>query len=161
MPKPKHNGKRSLSGRHVQLPEYVQATEAWSTLKPGPRAVYIELKRRFNGGNNGQIWLSHRDAAKAICVSKNTVGPYFATLVEHGLIHETQGACLGPNGIGQATLWALDELPTHEGKPATKGFLMWKKQKPIQKTGTFSPRKLDQNAVEQEYRRSHVPKSDT
>ena len=36
-------GKRG-AGRHVQLPEYLQATPAWADLKPGPRALYIELK---------------------------------------------------------------------------------------------------------------------
>ncbi len=46
------------AGRHVQLQEWFQRTEAWRTLKPGPRALYIELKRRFNGRNNGKIYLS-------------------------------------------------------------------------------------------------------
>jgi hypothetical protein len=34
--KPYQRGKRG-AGRHVQLPEYLQASEAWSTFKPGPR----------------------------------------------------------------------------------------------------------------------------
>ena len=36
-----------------------------AALKPGPRALYVELKRRYNGVNNGSIYLSHRDASKA------------------------------------------------------------------------------------------------
>lgn len=32
-------------------------------MTPGPRALYPELKRRFNGGNNGGLFLSHREAA--------------------------------------------------------------------------------------------------
>lgn len=39
------------------------------TLKPGPRALYAELKRRYNGSNNGRIFLSHRDAANALHVT--------------------------------------------------------------------------------------------
>ena len=53
-------------GRHLQLQEWFQRTEAWATLKPGPRALYIELKRCFNGSNNGRIFLSYRDAAEAL-----------------------------------------------------------------------------------------------
>lgn len=134
MSKPAHKGRRNKTGRHVQLTEYMQAMEAWATLKPGPRALYIEIKRRYNGRNNGNIWLSHRDAAKAICVSKNTVGRYFVELQERGLIHMTQGGCLGPDGVGQAACWALDEDITVDGRPAQKRFVDWKKQKPVPKS---------------------------
>ncbi|MFZ3584331.1 hypothetical protein ACOI1H_19520 [Loktanella sp. DJP18] len=109
-------------GRFVQLPEWLQATEAWATLPPGPRALYIELKRRFNGTNNGDIFLSHRDAAAALAVHRNTVGPWFKTLEERGFIYLTQAPHLGPSGIGQASVWGLDEEATPDGKPARKSF---------------------------------------
>lgn len=139
MAKPRFKGKRSTSGRHVQLPEYLQATDAWSSMKPGPRALYIEIKRRYNGKNNGQIWLSHRDAAKALSISKNTVGGYFDTLQERGFIHQTRGGYLGPDGCGMAALWALDEERTHDGQPAKKRFLRWQKQKPVPIVGIKCP----------------------
>ena len=120
------------SGRHVQLPEWVQATEAWATLPPGPRALYIELKRRYNGFNNGEIFLSHRDAASALNVGRDTVGKYFTELVERGFIIVTRGHCLGPKGIGQAATYALAE-ETVGSAPATKQFKAWKKQKPRRK----------------------------
>ena len=134
--KPKNFKQRKKgAGRHVQLPEYLQATEAWASLKPGPRALYIELKRRFNGSNNGNLVLSHRDAAKAINVHRNTISGYFCELQTRGLISMTQGPYLGPSGVGQAALWALQELQTVDGKPAQKGFKAWrKKQKPRTKT---------------------------
>ena len=119
------------AGRHVQLLEWFQATEAWATLGPGPRVVYLELKRRFNGGNNGQIFLSHRDAAKAVNVGRDTVGRYFRELIDRGFITVTRGHCLGPSGVGQAATYALTEL-TLDGKPATKDFVRWK-QKPRRK----------------------------
>lgn len=115
------------SGRHVQLPEWLQASPAWASLKPGPRALYIELKRRYNGSNNGLIILSHRDAANALCAHRNTMCVWFAELEERGFIHATRGHCLGPAGIGEAAHWALDELPTQDGKPARKAFMRWKK----------------------------------
>lgn len=126
--KPYKRGKRG-AGRHVQLPEYLQSTDAWARLKPGPRALYVELKRRYNGTNNGRLILSHRDAAKMLNVHRNTVGPWFVQLQEHGLIHMTVAPYLGPSGIGQAALWALQEFPTVDGKAAMKGFMQWRYEK--------------------------------
>lgn len=133
--KPYRKGKKG-AGRHVQLPEYLQQTEAWATLKPGPRALYIELKRRFNGGNNGRIILSHRQAAEALNVHRNTVGAWFTELERRGFIFPTRRAYLGPAGIGQAALWALQELPAiNEARPRM-GFREWRtrEQKPRTKT---------------------------
>jgi hypothetical protein len=128
-----YKSRKRGAGRHLQLSEHLQSTEAWASLKPGPRALYIELKRRYNGSNNGRIFLSHRDAAKALNVHRNTVGPYFKELEERGLIRMTQAAHLGVAGIGQAALWALEEVTTVDGKPATRSFIRWKK-KPRTKT---------------------------
>lgn len=158
MPKPRLKGKRSLSGRHVQLPEYLQASEAWATMKPAPRALYIEIKRRFNGSNNGKLFLSVRDAAKAINVSKNTVGQYFTELEKRGFIHKVQGGYLGPNGKGQAAVWAIDEEPTQDGQPARKGFMRWVNQKPVQKTGTPRTKKRDTFSELELIRPQAVPK---
>ncbi len=112
--KPYKHKKRGV-GRFVQLPEWVQATEAWATLPPGPRALYIELKRRFNGTNNGDIYLSHRDAAAALAVHRNTVGPWFNILEERGFIRMTRAPHLGPVGVGRSSTWALAEERTADG----------------------------------------------
>lgn len=142
--KPYIRGKRGKrgAGRFVQLSEWLQASEAWATMKPGPRALYVELKRRFNGANNGEIYLSHRDAAKALNVHRNTVGPWFTELQERGFIRMTTGPHLGPSGIGQASKWALEEEATPDGKPAGKAFMRWAaKQKP--RTRNRTPRHND------------------
>ena len=112
-------------GRHVQLGEWLQRSEAWATLKPGPRALYVEIKRRFNGANNGEIILSHRDAATAINVNRNTVGSYFNELLERGFLVMTKAPYLGPSGIGLASVWGMTELPIG-GKSATKEFMRWR-----------------------------------
>lgn len=126
------------------LSEGLQRTEAWSSMKPGPRALYIELRRRYNGHNNGEIFLSHRDAATALNVSKNTITAYFAELVERGFIHMTVGPHLGPSGIGQASKWALEEERTRDGKPAGRAYVSWsKKRNPHPKKRTPRPNKQD------------------
>jgi hypothetical protein len=128
----------------VQLEEWLQRSEAWATMPPAPRALYIELKRRFNGSNNGEIYLSHRDAAKALNVHRNTVGPWFDVLKERGFISLSTPPHLGPSGIGKASKWRLEELPTPDGKPATKSFMRWQKiQNPRTKNRTPRHKKQD------------------
>jgi len=113
-------------------------------MKPGPRALYIELKRRFKGSNNGAIYLSHRAAAVALNAHRNTVGAWFRELEKRGFISLTVVPHLGPSGIGEASVWALEELPTQDGKPAGKGFMRWnEKQKPITKNVPPSPKNQD------------------
>ncbi|AXI54919.1 hypothetical protein C1J05_10805 [Sulfitobacter sp. JL08] len=136
--------KKRGAGRHVQLPEWLQRTEAWTTMKPGPRALYVELKRRFNGHNNGRIYLSHRDAAIALNLHRNTVGPYFAELEERGFVVMTAGPHLGPSGSGISAQWALTELPMAGASKARTDFKKWKNpaQKPcITVINSVRPRK--------------------
>jgi DNA-binding transcriptional regulator YhcF (GntR family) len=73
-------------------------------MKPGPRALYIEIKRRFNGTNNGEIFLSYRDAARALNVHRNTVGSWFEELQERGFITLTTPPHLGPAVSDVSTL---------------------------------------------------------
>ena len=113
------------TGRFVQLMEYMQASEAWATMQPGPRALYVELKRRFTGTNNGSLYLSHRDAAQALNVTRNTVAGWFRELEARGFIRKTCEHHLGPSGIGQASTYALEEEPCN-GKPATKAYMSWR-----------------------------------
>lgn len=120
-----YRGKKRGKGRHTRLEEWFQATEAWATLKPGPRALYIELKRRFNGGNNGTIRMSVREAADLLNVHRNTVATYFADLIERGLVVQTRAGHLGFDGHGIASTWALCEMRQANGKPADLSFRTW------------------------------------
>lgn len=120
--KSKKRGKR----RFTSLDESLQATEAWATMKPGPRALYFELKRRFNGSNNGNIRMSHREAAELLNIHRNTVGPYFTELEERGFIRQTSRGRLGYEGNGIASTWALTELPEESGRRATMTFRTWR-----------------------------------
>lgn len=132
-------------GHFVQLHEWFQKTEAWATLPPGPRALYIELKRRYTGSNNGRIVLSHREAAKALSVHRNTVGPWFKELEARGFIVMSQAPYLGPSGIGQTSHWRLTELPTDDMKTPSKDFASWRQiQKP--RTNSVPPRHNDCDA---------------
>lgn len=160
--KPYKHHKKGGAGRFVQLPEWLQASEAWATLKPGPRALYIELKRRFNGSNNGKIILSHRDAATALGASKNTVGPWFKELQARGFIEQTEAPHLGPSGIGLASVWALDEEMRADMKLPRKRFMAWRqKQNPPTKIGTPRPSICDTSGRSEAEKPATVPKTDT
>ena len=120
-----YKAKKRGKGRHVRLEEWFQAAEAWATLKPGPRALYIELKRRFNGANNGAIRMSVREAADLLNVHRNTVSAYFEDLQERGLIRQTRAGHLGFDGHGIASTWALCEMRQANGQAAELGFRTW------------------------------------
>lgn len=100
-------------------------------MKPGPRALYVELRRRFHGSNKGDMFLSHREAALALIVNRNTATAFFAELEERGFIRITVGPHLGPSGIGVASKWVLEDEPTKGGQPAGKAFMRWK---PLEKS---------------------------
>lgn len=125
-------GSRKHGGTHwVQLPEWLLKTEAWQSLTGNARALYIELKRRYKGGNNGRIQLSHREAAQLLNMHRNSMGALFHQLEDKGFIYMLEGHHLGPSGIGETARWALDEYNI-DGKPALKRFLRWKNKTPAQ-----------------------------
>ena len=127
--------KKRGAGRFVQLHRWVMESEAWRTMKPGPRALFAEIKLRFNGRNNGRISMSQREASELLNVSRNTVAGYFDDLVEHGFIRVTEEPHLGPEGHGRATRWAVEDEPMADGNPPGRAFLQSrKKQNPCSKT---------------------------
>jgi hypothetical protein len=58
--------------------------------------------------------------------------------MERGFIRMVQSPHLGPSGIGQSALWALDEESTDDMKPAQKAFMRWSaKGAPVEKPRTM------------------------
>jgi len=119
--KPYNSHKRS-EPNFVMLLNSMADTAAWRSLKPAPRALYFEIKRQYNGHNNGRVLLSHRDAAKRLNCSYNSVGGWFKALEQSGFIVCMQKPHLGPSGVGQTSHWRLTEYecegtrPTHDYK---------------------------------------------
>ena len=125
--------KKGQSAKFLMLDHWIYDTEAYRSLGLGARALYWALKRKYNGYNNGQVFMSHRDAAKDLARNRGTISVYFKELEEKGFIVKTRGHCLGPNGMGQSTHWALTEYGLNGVKP-TYDFKAWQKQKPRWKT---------------------------
>ncbi|WP_160195381.1 helix-turn-helix domain-containing protein [Microvirga sp. BSC39] len=86
MPK-RHNHKgRSTTERFVSLPRHMLRSAAWRSLSPVARCIFLELAAIYNGGNNGFIALSTRDAARHVCCSKDTAARALTELMDKGFI---------------------------------------------------------------------------
>lgn len=118
------NKGRSL-GRFVALPYNLLESDAWKDLSPGATLVYIELKRRYNGSNNGDIPLSCREAGNVAHCGKGTVGKKFAELIDHGFI---KPAIKGRFHNRHASTWILT-CQTHAGQSPSNEWKNFSKSK--------------------------------
>lgn len=98
------------AGKFVQLPHALISEWHRLGLSCGARALHVELIRRFNGSNNGRVYLPTREAATALGVTRNTVSRYLTELQACGFIVETRAAHLGIEGKGRASEWRLTHL---------------------------------------------------
>lgn len=124
-----HKGRSSgKEPRHVRLYHYMLDSEAWKDLGAIPRALYIEISRRYHGTNNGSISYSVREAASALKISKATASRSFADLIEHGFIEKMKQGAFSLK-LRHATEWRLTERLSDitNGAPivATKEFMRW------------------------------------
>jgi len=102
--------------------------------------VFMEIRCRFNGGNNGKLTLSLEEGARLLGLGKATVSRALAELQEKGLLTCTKrGQWYGR----QASTWAVTLLPV-DGNLATHEYKHWRPSKAaIPATGD----KQNQNAV--------------
>src|ERR1044071_5096173 len=116
-------GRSVGTDRHVRLHHWLMASTAWRSLTCEARAVLVELYAHYDGGNNGRLFLSVREAARRTNISKSTAATAFAALVQRGFIRpHVKGAF----SLKQrhATSWILTEF-AHGGHIATKDFMPW------------------------------------
>lgn len=122
----KHNAKGRSIGkkRFVMLVHWLLDSPAWRSMKCEPKQLYVELRRRFNGSNNGEIFYSIRDAARDLHVAKATAQKAFRELQDKGFI---KCARLGSfhYKTRHASLWILTEDSYRDQLP-TKEFMHWK-----------------------------------
>lgn len=77
-------GRSKNDAPHVRLYHSLMSTAAWQHASLGARCLLLELVRRWNGGNNGEIFLSVREAADLLQVHRNTVVRLFHELDQLG-----------------------------------------------------------------------------
>jgi hypothetical protein len=140
--------RKQKSPPFVMLPHWVIKTPAWRALFPVDRAIYLELRGRFNGHNNGNIGLGCREAAGAVNVSKDTAHRSMSRLVEIGFIEATSKGFYKPLGRA-ATEWLLTELPDDRtGHRALKTFASWSPEKQNPRHSGETPRPSGETQTE-------------
>lgn len=122
-PKRRKIGKDGRNSEHQywNLPYSMMQSAAYRLLSGAALKVLHELRSRFNGYNNGKIFLSYEDAASQLALSKSTVKRAFDELQAVGLIVLTrQGRWHGR----KASEWRVTFEST-EGQPATHEWKQW------------------------------------
>jgi hypothetical protein len=142
----KHRRKNRLPP-FVPLFKSTMATLAWRTMRPGARLLYIELRGRLRNDylNNGNVFLSDRDAAKAIGADPGSIVRWYAENEHYGFLRQTSAGFLGAGGRGIAAHYRFTDVP-HGTHPPTRDFEKWdgelfsyrrrRKQNPVRKIHT-------------------------
>ena len=79
-------GGRSEEGQYVNMPYALITSLAWRSLSGAAVKVWFELSARYNGGNNGTLHLSMKEASEALGMGKATVHRAFKELEGKGFI---------------------------------------------------------------------------
>ncbi len=106
----------------VKLTSNLLDSTAWIEASVEARCIYIAIRQRYNGSNNGEISFSCREAASVIHGSKNTASHKLKELVEHGLIKQ---AIKGQFRNRWASTWILTN-EVLDNQPATHEWKHWK-----------------------------------
>ena len=116
---------RNNKSRFVMLRYDIMDSPAYGALSTVERCVYLAIKRRFNGHNNGEIPLSCREAAELCNVSKNTASSAFRGIQEKGFVSVTVEAGFNQKGGRRSRRWRLTEEPFN-GHPPTSDWRNWR-----------------------------------
>ena len=123
-----HNktGRSKAGGPFVKLELFMLGSAAWAATSPQERALYIEVRRRFNGRNNGRIGLSVREGAELCRMNRDTVSKGFKALEEKGFLETVT-----PGGFSRkvrhSTEWRLTtDRCDVTGQPPSKAFMRWR-----------------------------------
>ena len=111
--------------RFVKLTYPLIESEAWRWLRPISKAVYIELRRRYNGRNNGRISLSLSEAAHILKASKSSISTALKQLETHGFIKLVKKGYFTGR---KASEYALTEEQL-DGYPPTREWRQWRPTK--------------------------------
>lgn len=79
-------GKRAEEGQYAPMPYGLLKSQAWRSLSGAAVKLFLELHTRFNGGNNGKLHLSMKEASEALGIGKATAQRAFAELQDKGFL---------------------------------------------------------------------------
>jgi len=114
-------GRSRRKEQYIGLPHKKVESAAWRALSGNAIKVYLELHRRYWGGNNGKLSLSLDEGARVLGLGKATVKRALEDLEEKGFIVMTRrGHCYGR----RASEYRLTGQRT-DSKTATRDWENW------------------------------------
>jgi hypothetical protein len=118
--------KRRSDGSFVMLPTRVMNSSAWRAMTPGPKVLWIELRKYLRNDrlNNGALYMSCRKAADAIGVTTTTIVHWYAEIEHYGFVRKTGEGFLGAEGRGIAARYRFTDLAYGSHGP-TLDFEKW------------------------------------
>jgi hypothetical protein len=115
----------------VKVPIVVLESVAWRHAPRGSHDLWLALRQqiRFDEANNGQVFISGRDAADKIVAHRDRIAAWLQALEDRGLIAMTEPARRGSDGKGRAARWRFTDVP-YKGQEPTREFLAWRESGP-------------------------------
>ena len=112
-------GRTERTERHVRLTHFLLNSAAYGSLGPAPRALLVEVLKRYTGFNNGSIGLGVREAAAALHVKPQTIGRAFTALQDRGFVAMTRGSSFHQKKL--TSEWRVTFLPVGDFQSPTPG----------------------------------------
>ena len=91
-----NKGRSKKGGKFVRLGDGLLTSEAWRSLSGSAVKYYLELRRQFNGMNNGDLHLSLNEANKRLGMAKDTALRRSQSYPKIGLPKSSGGVCNWP-----------------------------------------------------------------
>ena len=131
MPKHSSHKERNATDPYIQLMKWEHNCPAFQSLSGDERAVYIAMRFRYNGRNNGSIQFSSRQAGEAINKSHSTGARAIQRLVNLGFlkIHREYTYCQ-KRKCSEYELTAISLKPARKSNRlpvGSKDFMRWTK----------------------------------
>lgn len=141
-------GRSKGDGQYLPIPYTMAHCEAFRSLSGPALKVWVELRSRYNGANNGRVSLSYQNAADLLHMSKSTVGVAFVELREKGFVKlRRQGQWYGR----LAAEYVLTDQ-SFEGNKPTRDWQTWKPLPKSEKQKSVPRRHANRPSVPDEYR---------
>ena len=119
----------------MRIYHWERESAAWRSLSPAARCVLIELKALYNGRNNGDLFLSVREAARRVGIGKTLAAKCFRDLIDRGFVRIARQGAFNMKAAarrGDATSWLLNEFPPGDGMGAgSRDFMRWQPPGPV------------------------------
>jgi hypothetical protein len=129
---------RSAGEQYVNIGYPMLQSVAWRSLSGPACKVWLELRTRYNGGNNGKLALSLEEAARLLHLGKATVQRAFTELEAKGFVVMSQrGQWYGR----KATTWTLCDRSSN-GVMATHAWKRWRPNSPAANSSDADPKNV-------------------